>query len=120
MEVSVSEALLPGLLGKQEGLAKLAEAALNQVLEAQVTEALGAARHVQGASWQRCQVHLMCNILWQVSGRQRAELASAVKLVLQAPDLAEARRRLAEFAERFAKSAPRWPVSKRDSRRPWR
>jgi transposase-like protein len=44
MEVSVSEALLPGLLGKREGLAKLAETALNQVPEAQVTEALGAAR----------------------------------------------------------------------------
>jgi transposase-like protein len=65
------------------------------------------ARHFQGASWQRCQVHLMRNILGQVSSRYRAEVASAVKLVLQAPDLGEARRRLAEFAERFAKSAPK-------------
>jgi transposase-like protein len=65
------------------------------------------ARHFQGASWQRCQVHLMRNILGQVSSRYRAEVAAAVKLVLQAPDLAEARRRLAEFAERFAKSAPK-------------
>jgi transposase-like protein len=34
-------------------------------------------------------------------------VATAVKLVLQAPDLGEARRRLAEFGERFARSAPR-------------
>ena len=34
-------------------------------------------------------------------------MAAAVKLVLQAPDLVEAKRRLAEFTERFAKSAPK-------------
>ncbi|MBL0351581.1 MAG: transposase [Dechloromonas sp.] len=39
--------------------------------------------------------------------RHRAEVAAAVKLVLQAPDLVEAKRRLAEFTERFAKSAPK-------------
>ena len=66
-----------------------------------------AARHFQGASWQRCQVHLMRNILGQCSTRHRAEVAAAVKLVLQAPDLVEARRRQAEFVERFAKSAPK-------------
>ena len=33
--------------------------------------------------------------------------AAAAKLVLQAPDMAEAKRRLAEFGERFAKSAPK-------------
>jgi len=65
------------------------------------------ARHFQGASWQRCQVHLMRNILGQCSIRHRAEVAAAAKLVLQAADLTEARRRLAEFSERFAKSAPK-------------
>ena len=60
-----------------------------------------------GATWQRCQVHLMRNILGQCSTRHRAEVAAAVKLVLQAPDLVEARRRQAEFVERFAKSAPK-------------
>ena len=66
-----------------------------------------AARHFQGGSWQRCQVHLMRNILGQCSTRHRAEVAAAVKLVLQAPDLVEAKRRLAECVERFAKSAPK-------------
>ena len=37
-----------GLLTGQDGLAKLVEAVLNQVLEAQVTESLGAARHEIG------------------------------------------------------------------------
>jgi putative transposase len=45
IDVSVSKELLPGLLGSQDGLAKLVEAVLNQILEAQVTEALGAERH---------------------------------------------------------------------------
>lgn len=44
-EVSVGSELLPGLLNGQDGLAKLVEAVLNQILEAQVTEALGAQRH---------------------------------------------------------------------------
>lgn len=44
-EVSVEEDLLPGLLSGQDGLAKLVEAVLNQILEAQVTRALGAERH---------------------------------------------------------------------------
>lgn len=66
-----------------------------------------AARHFQGASWQRCQVHLMRNILGQCSTRHRADIAAAVKLVLQAADLAEAKRRLAEFVERFANIAPK-------------
>lgn len=44
-EVSVGRDLLPGLLGGQDGLAKLVEAVLNQILEAQVAETLGAERH---------------------------------------------------------------------------
>ena len=44
-DTSVSRELLPGLLGGQDGLAKLVETILNQVLEAQVAEALGAVRH---------------------------------------------------------------------------
>lgn len=49
----------------------------------------------------------MRNILGQCSTRHRAEAAAAAKPVLQAPDLAEAKRRQAEFVERFAKSAPK-------------
>ena len=66
-----------------------------------------AARHFQGASWQRCQVHLMRNILGHCSPRVRPEVAQAAKLVFQAADKDEAKRRLAEFVERFQKIAPR-------------
>ena len=66
-----------------------------------------ASRHFQGASWQRCQVHLMRNILGSSAPRIRAEVAQGAKLVLQAADMNEARRRLNEFVERFQKSAPR-------------
>ena len=44
-EVSVGKDLLPGLLNGPEGLAKLVEAVLNQVLEAHMTEHLGASPH---------------------------------------------------------------------------
>lgn len=65
------------------------------------------AKHFQGTGWQRCQVHLMRNILGQCASRHQAEVAAAARLVLQAPDMAEARRRLAEFIARFAKVAPK-------------
>lgn len=64
-------------------------------------------KHFQGASWQRCQVHLMRNILGSCSLRHRSEVAAFAKLVLQAPDMKEARRRLDEFVERFQKTAPK-------------
>jgi len=44
-EISVGSELLPGLLNGEDGLARLVETVLNQILEAQVTESLGAARH---------------------------------------------------------------------------
>lgn len=64
-------------------------------------------KHFQGATWQRCQVHLMRNILGSCSIRHRSEVAAHAKLVLQAPDMKEARRRLSEFIERFQKTASR-------------
>lgn len=64
-------------------------------------------KHFQGATWQRCQVHLMRNILGSCSIRHRKEVAEKAKLVLQVPDMAEARRRLNDFAERFEKTAPK-------------
>lgn len=64
-------------------------------------------KHFQGASWQRCQVHLMRNILGSCSLRHRSEVATYAKLVLQSPDMKEARRRLDEFVERFQKTAPK-------------
>lgn len=52
-EVSVGTELLPGLLSGPDGLAKLVETVLNQVLEAQVTEMLVAyaARAHGRADW---------------------------------------------------------------------
>ncbi len=64
-------------------------------------------KHFQGATWQRCQVHLMRNILGFTSPRHRADIAAHAKLVLQAPDIEEARRRLNDFVERFEKKAPK-------------
>lgn len=68
-----------------------------------LSQAIG--KHFQGASWQRCQVHLMRNLLSHAAVKVRAEVAQAAKLVLQAPDMEEARRRLTDFCERFAKTA---------------
>ncbi len=66
-----------------------------------------AAKHFQGSHWQRCQVHLMRNLLGHSSTKLRAEVAAGAKLIFQAADMAEARRRLAEFVERFSKTAPK-------------
>lgn len=66
-----------------------------------------ARKHFQGATWQRCQVHLMRNILGSCSIRHRKDVAEKAKLVLQAPDIAEAKRRLNEFVEQFEKRAPK-------------
>lgn len=66
-----------------------------------------ARKHFQGATWQRCQVHLMRNILGSCSVRHRKEVAEKVKLVFQAPDMEEARRRRDEFIESFVRKAPK-------------
>ena len=62
-------------------------------------------KHFQGATWQRCQVHLMRNLLGHSSTKLRGEVAAAAKLVFQAADMTEARRRLTEFVEQFGKGA---------------
>lgn len=64
-------------------------------------------KHFQGSTWQRCQVHLMRNILGSCSIRHRKDVAEKAKLVLQAPDMKDARRRLNEFSEQFEKNAPK-------------
>jgi len=64
-------------------------------------------KHFQGATWQRCQVHLMRNLLGHSPTKIRGGVAAGAKLVLQAADMQEARRRLTEFIEQFDKSAPK-------------
>jgi len=66
-----------------------------------------ARKHFQGATWQRCQVHLMRNILGSCSVRCRKEVAEKVKLVFQAADMEEARKKRDEFIEAFEKKAPK-------------
>lgn len=65
------------------------------------------AKHFQGASWQRCQVHLMRNLLCHAPVKVRADVAAAAKRIFQASEVSEAKRQMGEFAERFAKSAPK-------------
>lgn len=66
-----------------------------------------ARKHFQGATWQRCQVHLMRNILGSCAVRHRKAVAEKAKLVFQAPDMEDARRRRDEFIEAFEKKAPK-------------
>lgn len=49
----------------------------------------------------------MRNILGRCSLRYRKEVAEQVKLILQAPDMQEARRRLNEFVEAFGSKVPK-------------
>ncbi len=44
------------------------------------------ARHFQGASWQRCQVHYSRNLLGMVGAKKRKELAADLRGVFAAPD----------------------------------
>lgn len=62
-------------------------------------------KHFQGTSWQRCQVHLRRNVFGACRSRVRAEVAAVAQCVPGACDRAEAERALAEFADRFAKTA---------------
>lgn len=66
-----------------------------------------AKRYFQGVSWQRCQVHLMRNILGSCSLKYRKEVAEQVKLIFQSADMLEARRRLDVFITEFEKKTPK-------------
>ncbi len=60
-----------------------------------------------GASWQRCQVHLMRNALGHCPNRERTAFAAAMKLIFSSTDIVDARRHRDELAKRFAKAAAR-------------
>lgn len=57
-----------------------------------LVNALG--RHFHGAGWQRCQVHLMRNLIAKTSKRRLGQTVALLKDVFAAPDRAEANRRL--------------------------
>jgi transposase-like protein len=42
------------------------------------------ARHIQGASWQRCQVHYARNLLGMVGAKKRKELAAKLRAIFAA------------------------------------
>ena len=58
-----------------------------------------AARHFQGAMWQRCQVHLIRNVLGAASNRYRATLATGMKRIFASETQAEARERFRQLAD---------------------
>ena len=64
-------------------------------------------KHFQGATWQRCQVHLIRNVLGRCSVRHRPEIIAAVRSIFNSQDKSEARRILDEFADKYQKIAPK-------------
>jgi putative transposase len=62
-------------------------------------------RHLQGAAWQRCQVHLMRNVLGHTPHKLKAEVGEALKLVLYSRNQQEARTQLAAFISQFESKA---------------
>lgn len=58
-----------------------------------------AARHFQGAMWQRCQVHLIRNVLGAASNRYRAILATGMKRIFSSENRTEARERFRQLVD---------------------
>lgn len=65
------------------------------------------ARYFQGVIWQRCQVHYQRDAQKQVPASERAVLASRLRDVFNAPDLASARLRLGQVSESYRASYPK-------------
>jgi putative transposase len=61
------------------------------------------ARHFQGASHQRCQVHYARNLLGMVSYARRKELAAALRAIFAAPDRDQALQIATSVAEEWRK-----------------
>ena len=64
------------------------------------------ARHFQGASWQRCQVHFARNLHGRVGAKHRARLAEDLRAIFAAPDAAQAQATARTCAERWRSSHP--------------
>ena len=65
------------------------------------------ARHFQGASWQRCQVHYARNLLGLVSAGKRKELASGLRQVFAAGTPGEARAAVQQLAATWRATHPK-------------
>jgi transposase-like protein len=62
-------------------------------------------KHFQGASWQRCQTHLIRNVLVLCPKRQQAALAKALRRLFDAETEMAARQVFADIAQTFGASA---------------
>jgi len=60
-----------------------------------------------GASWQRCKVHIMRNILAHIPHRDKAEFAGQLKEIWLAPSAEGAKERAAELCEKYAAKYPK-------------
>ena len=60
-----------------------------------------------GASWQRCKVHFMRNILAHVPQKSKKSFASHLKEIWLAPDVKTARKRADDLCEQYEKSFPK-------------
>jgi transposase-like protein len=65
-----------------------------------------ARRHLQGASWQRCQVHFKRELLKKVSYKRAKELMADVLAAFKGEDLAECLRRGEEVAAKWEPTHP--------------
>ncbi len=65
------------------------------------------AKHFQGASWQRCQVHVTRNLCGQVAATKRANLAAGLREVFAAPTWSQAQAVASRLAEQWRTSHPR-------------
>jgi len=65
------------------------------------------AKHFQGASWQRCQVHVTRNLCGQVALTKRASLAAGLREVFAAPTWSQAQAVASRLAEQWRTSHPR-------------
>lgn len=69
------------------------------------------AHHWQGASWQRCQVHLLRELLNKVSYKEARELSADLRAVFAPASCAQCRRVAGEVCEKWAKLAPKMVAS---------
>jgi len=62
-------------------------------------------KNFQGATWQRCQVHFMRNVLGHSSRQHRANMAADLKLIFQANNKETAVELAKKFIDRYEKKA---------------
>jgi transposase-like protein len=60
-----------------------------------------------GASWQRCKVHFMRNILAHIPQKEKERFAAKLKEIWLAPEISAARRRAAEIVTEYGKRFPK-------------